>query len=273
MSCDRPETGPVPQPSHLLHLSQSNFPAFIGGLSYLKSCSVPQDSLMLEITRGSGSFISKFHWVNSLTSNGQQVFCSLFSNIFCHFSTSGRTHRLPTMCPESINMLHFLKSMSNTTGEYRKPVVPLEPLSFETVMKGKQLSTASPLFEKLCALLPIILRYAGPSSLATLALVNSDCRQLARSAQFTNICFDYSEQSHNLLSLLMKERGEGISYGKDMPFTPGIAACIRQVTIATHPLHFYSRHGIIAGLFSLDEEKQDELLRKASQAYFDLYLS
>ena len=45
------------------------------------------------------------------------------------------------------------------------------------------------------------------SALANLALVNSDCRQLARTSQFAEVPFDYSAQSKGLFAHLAKEAG------------------------------------------------------------------
>ena len=64
---------------------------------------------------------------------------------------------------------------------------------------------------------------ADRSSLAGLAMVNWECRQLARSAQFAEVCFDYSPGSHALISKLLdqveqKDRGVNV---------PCIGHCIR----------------------------------------------
>ena len=43
------------------------------------------------------------------------------------------------------------------------------------------------------------------SALASLALVNIECRQLARSAQFASVDFDYSPAAHGLVNVLAVE--------------------------------------------------------------------
>ncbi|KAL2012916.1 hypothetical protein VTN00DRAFT_441 [Thermoascus crustaceus] len=80
--------------------------------------------------------------------------------------------------------------------EYGKDVVPL-PLSFDKVNEGRPPSSRSLLFQLPMELLREILQRVPADSLASLALVNRDCRQLARSRQFASrldwedkICLD-----------------------------------------------------------------------------------
>ncbi|KAI0376597.1 hypothetical protein F5Y04DRAFT_201264 [Hypomontagnella monticulosa] len=69
-------------------------------------------------------------------------------------------------------------------------------------------------------------------ALASLALVNSCCRQLARSSQFAEVCFDYSPQSQELLQKLLKEVDPQAVNGQE---APTIGACIRKFTLASEP--------------------------------------
>ncbi|KAF5647030.1 uncharacterized protein FTJAE_1861 [Fusarium tjaetaba] len=61
-------------------------------------------------------------------------------------------------------------------------------------------------------------------SLASFALVNSDCRKLARHRQFAAVIFKYNSRSKRFASKLKSSRG----------LRPGVSACVRKVTFAAH---------------------------------------
>lgn len=67
------------------------------------------------------------------------------------------------------------------------------PLLLDSVMEGKPCISGSRLLGIPAEILAIIVDFIADDkpTLAALALVNSDCRQLARSCQFVDICFDY----------------------------------------------------------------------------------
>ncbi|KAL4901283.1 hypothetical protein BDW74DRAFT_181860 [Aspergillus multicolor] len=67
------------------------------------------------------------------------------------------------------------------------------------------------------------------SSLASLALVNSDYRQLARSCQFRTVVFDYSPKSNALLVELQGETLERGDSEDNRTKRPSVGACIRCV--------------------------------------------
>jgi len=75
-------------------------------------------------------------------------------------------------------------------------------------------------------------------TLAALALVNSDCRQLARSCQFVDICFDYSPRAFDLLLALLRETVPSVSTASQ----PTIGACIRKVTVKSDRQWVASTH-------------------------------
>ncbi|EME80787.1 uncharacterized protein MYCFIDRAFT_165651, partial [Pseudocercospora fijiensis CIRAD86] len=79
------------------------------------------------------------------------------------------------------------------------------------------------------------------SSLANFAQVNIECRQLARTAQFAEVAFDYSARARRLVAQLNKElvdRKGGNSEEKK----PNIGACIRRVTYASSRYAVAMRH-------------------------------
>ncbi|KAK3384587.1 hypothetical protein B0T24DRAFT_654712 [Lasiosphaeria ovina] len=83
------------------------------------------------------------------------------------------------------------------------------------------------------------------ATLSALALVNSDCRQLARSCQFADVCFDYSPNSRLLLLQLLKEAITRL--GDDDPSCitqpPFIGSCIRRATVRPRPEWVAHAHG------------------------------
>jgi hypothetical protein len=123
--------------------------------------------------------------------------------------------------------------------KYGKEIVPPLPLSFDRVMEGRPPSTPAPLFGLPDEIISIIVQNVDHESLKSLALVNSDCRQWARSVQFSSICLDYSPSSMGVLQLLLKEVEERVSDTKTgMTLRPAMGACIRRITVATNPSFF-----------------------------------
>lgn len=87
-----------------------------------------------------------------------------------------------------------------------------------------------------------ILSYLGGPDLASLALVDKDCRQLARARQFCSVWLNYSSASMGLLKKLVSEACdraettslEGRMWGSEkQKWTLG--ACIRRISIAPEP--------------------------------------
>ncbi|EME47790.1 hypothetical protein DOTSEDRAFT_69658 [Dothistroma septosporum NZE10] len=80
------------------------------------------------------------------------------------------------------------------------------------------------------------------STLASLALVNIECRQLARTRQFCEILFNYSPNSRCLLDHLLHEVAERRRASRSAPNSDTttvrestISACIRHVKVASSP--------------------------------------
>src|SRR5437016_121963 len=90
-------------------------------------------------------------------------------------------------------------------GKSMKDPVPPPPLAFDRVMEGRAPTSDSALFKLPVEILGHILEFVDPSSLSSLALVNRDCRQLARSRQFAAVHLDYSPSSVALIHFLVSE--------------------------------------------------------------------
>ncbi|KAF4806071.1 hypothetical protein CGCSCA5_v014747 [Colletotrichum siamense] len=106
------------------------------------------------------------------------------------------------------------------------------PLLFAKVMEARPAASQSLLFRLPPEILGDIMDLIADdkSSLASLALVNSDCRQLARSCQFAVVTFDYSPASHQLAKLLSTE-----AVSKSPQSRGRIGPCIRRVKVASDP--------------------------------------
>lgn len=168
----------------------------------------------------------------------------------------------------SLLMLMF----SGSKDDYGKEVVPPLPLSFDRVLEGRSPQSTAPLLKLPFEILGVILHHVEPASLASLALISRDFRQLARSRQFASIQLDYSDASFALITALAVEGQQG---AKNEGFTesPSLGACIRRITVATHPGWVSHRHHIALDedFAALEEAVQTARLEKASERYFDYY--
>ncbi|RYO91858.1 hypothetical protein DL762_001938 [Monosporascus cannonballus] len=153
------------------------------------------------------------------------------------------------------------------------------PLLLPKVMEGRPIASDSPLLSLPPEILGDIIDLIADekTTLAALALVNSDCRQLARSCQFADICFDYGRNSSQLLLRLSDEARTrlGCAVGGNTTRPLFIGPCIRRVTVSPHPewvahVHndlYESIWGDAADVFP--REKRDQLSKKA----FDWYMA
>ncbi|KAK4205979.1 hypothetical protein QBC37DRAFT_477062 [Rhypophila decipiens] len=151
------------------------------------------------------------------------------------------------------------------------------PLLLPKVMEGRPIKSTS----LLCRLPPEILGdimdlIAGDkSTLSALSLVNSDCRQLARSCQFADVCFDYSPNSRLLLLQLTKECITRLGHNDPSNTTrpPYIGPCIRRVVIKPRPEWVAHAHSdLYDAIFGdaasdLSPEQRNELSERATDQY------
>lgn len=106
----------------------------------------------------------------------------------------------------------------------------IKPLGFHRVMEGNPIAAHdSPLFQCPTEVLTEIVDYLGANAtdLASLALVNSDCRQLARSWQFRKISLNASSKTLAILSVLIHEAT--LRERLDNKLGVSLGACIRHV--------------------------------------------
>ncbi|KAL8668042.1 MAG: hypothetical protein Q9202_000020 [Teloschistes flavicans] len=157
--------------------------------------------------------------------------------------------------------------------EYGKDKVPPLPLSFDRVNEGNPPRSSAPLLNLPFELLGTILEHIPPESLSSLALVNHDCQQLARSRQFASVQLDYSNASLGLLAKLLEE-GRQCSDGETNMPTSHIGTCIRRITVATYPGWIVARHGIDLddGFSQLAEGEQTERMVTAAHLFFKVYV-
>lgn len=175
-------------------------------------------------------------------------------------------------------ILDVLMSMfSGSKDEYGKEEVPPLPLSFDRVNEGRPPRSSSQLLNLPTEILAVITRFVESNSLASLALVNSDCLQLARSLRFASIKLDYSDTSLHLLNKLLDEGRRRLRpcLSDSGTSVPSIGACVRRITVSTHPGWVSYRHGVSLGeeyFTKLPESDQTERMVEASQAFFKQYI-
>ena len=100
---------------------------------------------------------------------------------------------------------------------------PFSPLTLDRVNYGHPLTSTCPIFHLPIELLSSITQHLDHGDLASLALVDRDCHQLARSIQFSTLKVDYYRPTtYCLLEKLKMEREMG---------TPTIGACVRCLIV------------------------------------------
>ncbi|KAI1612358.1 hypothetical protein EDD36DRAFT_464531 [Exophiala viscosa] len=143
------------------------------------------------------------------------------------------------------------------------------PLPLDKLLGGcPPAASDSPLF----ALLPIevltrIQSFLPANELINFALVNSDCRQIARSIWFETLVFDYDFERSRLsvLDKLIKESRQSSALN--------LGACIRRMVVATNGECFQSLHATeydTLGKVSGDEKELQ--LQRAADYYFKSYI-
>jgi len=175
------------------------------------------------------------------------------------------------MAPDVLSLL--LPMFSGSKDSFGKEYVPPLPLSFDRVNEGRPPLSTAPLFKIPLEILSLIGLHVPSFSLASLALVNKDCRQLARSRQFASVKLDYSDASLDLLELLEMEVRERAA-NSGVTRKPSLGVCIRRITVATHPGWVSHRHQICLGreFANLNVDVRDRQIAVAGEAFFGAYL-
>lgn len=118
---------------------------------------------------------------------------------------------------------------------------PIQPLTFDRVNEGQNITSSFPWFQLPIELLTHVVSNLTTEDLATLSLIDRNCRQLARSVQFATIRFSFSTNSIQLLQHLCKEgiyrfTGSNDNEGDNMSQF-FIGQCVRRFTIACDRRH------------------------------------
>ncbi|KAJ3720954.1 hypothetical protein C8R42DRAFT_73158 [Lentinula raphanica] len=99
------------------------------------------------------------------------------------------------------------------------------PLTFDRANRGRPIKSTFPLFRLPIEILQDVAPHIPSLDLETLALVDRDCRQLARSVQFSSVRLTYNDASLGLLETLLEETQT------HEEFSQAIGPCIRHFTI------------------------------------------
>jgi hypothetical protein len=167
--------------------------------------------------------------------------------------------------------------LSGGKDDFGKETVPPLSLLLDRVSEGLLPRSNASFFKVPSEVLADIVEYLDYQSLASLALVNRDCQQLARSRQFASVLLDYSDASISLIKKLKLEGEDRLKSPHGVPSQPTIGACIRRITLATNATWISHRHGINLRE-DPDGEDQEKIkaLRKriadGSQFFFNEYL-
>lgn len=155
-----------------------------------------------------------------------------------------------------------------------------QPLGFHRVMENNPIAaTDSPLFTCPTEVLANIVDHLGanPADLASLALVNSDCRQLARSWQFRTLTLSVTPRNMAIVGVLVEEA----QLRRQNKIGLSLGACIRK--IVTTNTDFWTKANTIRArnpgyasddnseeAFARDEASLDKW-RKATRELSDAY--
>ncbi|KAJ4473678.1 hypothetical protein J3R30DRAFT_3296302 [Lentinula aciculospora] len=101
----------------------------------------------------------------------------------------------------------------------------IRPLTFDRANRGRAVKSSFPLFRLPVEVLQDVAPHIPSLDLETLAFVDRDCRQLARSVQFSNVRLTYNDASLGLLETLLVEL-----YARDES-VQRLGPCIRHLTI------------------------------------------
>ena len=155
-----------------------------------------------------------------------------------------------------------------------KDVGPPLPLLFDRVSEGRKPVSGTKLLEIPLEVLAQIVQKIPKASLASFALVNSDCRQLARSRQFTSLHFDYSDHTLAIIQKLQEEAAERSNHD-GLTGKPALGPCIRRITVHTHPKWVEYRHSVEPSktFMALPKNEQSIRLITACNAFFGSYLT
>ncbi|THU95025.1 hypothetical protein K435DRAFT_859955 [Dendrothele bispora CBS 962.96] len=120
------------------------------------------------------------------------------------------------------------------------PPKPFRPVSFDRANQGKPCKSEFPLFRLPIELFHHVTPHISLHDLETLAFIDRDCRQLARSIQFSSVTFSFSDASLGLLDTLLAEISSLHPFHQTSPSASSslsytLGPCIRHVTVDLGP--------------------------------------
>ena len=129
-------------------------------------------------------------------------------------------------------------SFSGTADQNGNTLAPTLPILLDQVMDGREITSNFRLMTLESHILCKIVQLFDFRSLESFALVDRDCRQLARTRQFSTFRFSYSRASRKLLSLLLAEahrRNCVVSFDpkerKDRERYRYLGSCIQRIIV------------------------------------------
>ena len=168
----------------------------------------------------------------------------------------------------------MMSTFSGEKDDFGHEEVPPLPIPFDHVCGDSGPRSAALLFRLPAEILGIIIQHVEPESLASLALVNRDCLQWARSSRFASVHLDYSPYSLGLLRRLLGEAAESLPPAHPTSSLPRLGLCIRRITVATDPYWVTRLHGVKLGeeFINLPEDEKAKRMVDASKAFYDTYI-
>lgn len=167
----------------------------------------------------------------------------------------------------------FVPVFTGNVDKFSKESPLPKSLAFDRINEGRPFSSSFFLSNLPIEIVWHVVELMSKKDLHSLALVNRDCRQLARSRQFSHVIFDYSASALEMLGVLLQELLER-SRNDGKTRLPSIGACIRKITVATQAEWITQRHNVALDddFINLEEECRNQLLDQACSSYFDAYI-
>ena len=148
----------------------------------------------------------------------------------------------------------------------------LLPLSFGRVNDGRPVTSQTLLFRLPIELVEEVVTYLDTADLRSLALVDRDCRQLARARLFTSVTLEYSDEKWTLLDELSHHEARSRRDNDGVTEGPSIGACIRRVTVAKQSRGIGNRHRILSPTNDSISKEEKCVMHDAVCNYCGTYL-
>ena len=157
------------------------------------------------------------------------------------------------------------------TGQFGQPSETQLALHLDTVMQGRPRASSSRLLQMPAEILANIVNLLihDKQTLDSLALVNRDCQELARSCQFAEVTFDYSFPTIEIVLCLFRKY---ILKLQRSTFGP----CIRKFTYAPRGSFIASHHSDLSAclgepmLDSFQGENREDIRTEANNTYVSI---